>query len=199
MSYCVNPWCDARTNSNDEIKCQACGTPLKINQRYHICQSLLVDHLHPYTEVFEVLDSLTGIPKVLKTLKATDHPKLLQLFEQERDLLFKLTHSGIPKFEEYFEIEITHPQLRQLRGLGMEKIAGENLEVWLQQHQKVVDESQALNWLEQIAIILAYQNNGSKAPSLPDGFFFLASDLINSLRTSELVRFRARSTSKRQP
>jgi serine/threonine protein kinase len=129
--------------------------PLKINQRYEICHSLLT-HFHPYTEVFEVLDGLTGGYKVLKTLKTVDSPKLLQLFEQERDLLFKLKHSSIPKFEDYFEVVLTRPQSRKLCCLVMERIEGENLEQWLHHHKRVVDESQATDWLEQLAATLSY-------------------------------------------
>ncbi|NJO81036.1 MAG: protein kinase [Cyanobacteria bacterium RM1_2_2] len=156
MSYCINPWCSNRINLDDATHCQACKMPLKIHQRYLICRSLLAEHFHPYTEVFEVLDGLTGSDKVLKTLKTTDNPKLLQLFEQERDLLFKLKHSSIPKFEEYFEITLTHPPSRKLCCLVMERIEGENLEQWLQHHKRIVDESQAIDWLEQLAATLAY-------------------------------------------
>lgn len=156
MSYCINPWCGARVNPDDEADCQTCGTPLKVNQRYSICRSLLAEHFHPYTEVFEVLDGLTGSYKVLKTLKMADSPKLLQLFEQERDLLFKLKHSSIPKFEDYFEVTLSHPPSRKLCCLVMERIEGENLEQWLKHHRRVVDEAQAIDWLEQLAATLAY-------------------------------------------
>lgn len=69
--------------------------------------------------------------------------------------------SRIPKGKDYFSIDITSPQSQELPCLVMEFIEGINLEEQIKHHGKIIDESQALDWLRQLTIILGliHDNN----------------------------------------
>jgi WD40 repeat protein/tRNA A-37 threonylcarbamoyl transferase component Bud32 len=151
MSYCINPNCPNRQNPDDFKCCQACGTPLLVKNRYRLVQPLRTLERSLYIEVFEV--DRQGTPKVLKVLKNNDDI-LLRLFKREADVLISLNYQGIPQVEpgEYFTVELLNNQ-RQLHCLVMEKIAGQDLEKYLQEHG-AISEKLALNWLEQLAKIL---------------------------------------------
>ncbi|HEY9700787.1 MAG TPA: bifunctional serine/threonine-protein kinase/ABC transporter substrate-binding protein [Trichocoleus sp.] len=157
MSYCINPWChSSRQNPDDLQVCQFCGTPLILHgsqgRSYRLIQPLCEDH--PYTEVFQTTDFHQRKKEVLKTLKI-DEPKLVELFEQEAALLRRLRHWGIPEYRDSFQFVLNEPDRQILHCLVMEYIEGLNLEQWVQQHKKL-DEATALDWLEQITIILGY-------------------------------------------
>ncbi|MBE9011096.1 protein kinase [Pseudanabaenaceae cyanobacterium LEGE 13415] len=157
MSYCINPWCAQRPNQASANYCQACQTPLVIHDRYRILRSLLGEHEHPYTEVFEVADlEEAGKRKVLKTLKLHTNPKIREAFGQERRILSELKHPSVPRLEDAFSIVITNPTHKELPCLVMQWIEGENLEDWLDRGQRLTTETMAIKWFAQLARVLDY-------------------------------------------
>ena len=159
MSYCINPNCSNRQNSNDLEYCQSCGTRLLINERYQSIKPLRIGPDYN-SEVFEVQDfKQPGTFKVLKCL-ALRHKdsRVAELFEREAVALGWLTnrqnHPGIPRVDPdgYFEFVLGNG-FKTLRCLVMERIEGQNLENWLEQNQPISQE-QALNWLQQLLEIL---------------------------------------------
>lgn len=160
MSYCINPNCSNRINSDDCEFCQACSTKLLINERYQIVKALRVG-LNYNSEVFEVKDlKEKGSFKVLKSLSPRfNNSKAADLFEKEAQVLIWLSaewhkHRGIPKVkpDSYFSCTIGKG-LKQLNCLVMEKIEGQNLEQWLNENN-CISEPQAINWLQQLIHIL---------------------------------------------
>ncbi|MGD1905327.1 MAG: protein kinase [Leptolyngbyaceae cyanobacterium] len=148
MSYCINPRCSQRQNPDDRDRCQACDTPLLIQDRYRLVRPLReLDEWEP-SEVFEVDDQ--GQTKVLKVLKK---PILLPQFEREAKTLQQLDHPGIPQVDAdgYFEVSWGD---RQIYCLVMESIQGINLDDWLQK-QGPIDQSTAVNWMGQLVELLA--------------------------------------------
>lgn len=160
MSYCINPNCSNRINSDDCEFCQACGTKLLINERYQIVKALRVG-LNYNSEVFEVKDFKERENlKVLKSLSPRfNNSKAADLFEKEAQVLIWLSaewhkHRGIPKVkpDSYFSCSIGNG-LKQLNCLVMEKIEGQNLEQWLNKNN-CTSEKLAINWLQQLIHIL---------------------------------------------
>ena len=158
MNYCINPKCQNRQNSDAVKYCQACGTALLINDRYRILKPLRALHLGYPTEIFEVEDWGTGeqewgTHKVLKVLKYTNNSDLVRLFKQEARVLIWLRHTGIPKVEPdgYFRIS-PNGCSQHLQCLVMEKIPGQNLDKYLEQHG--ISQLIAIDWLKQLINIL---------------------------------------------
>ncbi|MEL7035317.1 MAG: protein kinase [Cyanobacteria bacterium J06592_8] len=159
MSYCINPQCQHRQNSDQLDRCQACGTALLIENRYQIIRPLRQPQPSHPTDIFEVEDWGMGLEdwgslKILKVLKYENNPDLVRLFKQEARVLMWLRHPGIPRVEPdgYFTAS-PHKSNKQLHCLVMEKIEGENLEDWLTNHGKLSQE-EALEWLQQLLEIL---------------------------------------------
>jgi ABC-type branched-subunit amino acid transport system substrate-binding protein/serine/threonine protein kinase len=160
MSYCINPNCSHRQNSDDLEYCQTCGTKLLINERYQIIRPLRAGQAYN-SEVFEVKDlNDQRTSKVLKCL-AVKHKnsKFAELFEKEAQVLIWLSstwqqHPGIPKVKPdgYFTFGLSN-KFRELQCLVMEKIEGQNLEEWIEENQPI-SQDQALNWLQQLIEIL---------------------------------------------
>lgn len=159
--YCINPKCEQRENPDNLEVCQACGTPLAIENRYRLILPLRPLSARGQAEIFEVED-LRGEAakgsryKVLKVLKKND-ATLVRLFKQEAESLKKLNHPGIPKIQlgdGYFTIPIPRKS-KPLHCLVMEKIEGENLQDWVDKNGAVGRE-EALNWLKQLLEILDY-------------------------------------------
>jgi CHASE2 domain-containing sensor protein/predicted Ser/Thr protein kinase len=149
MSYCINPWCFHRQNSDKLEFCQSCGTSLTINERYRIVRPLRELNNHHHTEIFEI-DNL-GTVKVLKVLTRA-RCRLIELFEQEANILKELQHLGVPVIDTYFTFSLQDSG-KQLYCLIMEKIPGQNLEQWLEQNG-VLSEELALDWLLQLSRFL---------------------------------------------
>ncbi len=140
MSYCINPWCGARENSEEAEVCASCGTPLLINERFKILRPIVdLARDHPF-EVFEAFDSKGSYlcpphkVKILKVLKSPD-PFLIKMFERERDALQNLKHGALPfvDFEDYFSVRPSNLPF-DLHCLALSKFEGLNLEQWIQQH-----------------------------------------------------------------
>lgn len=151
MSYCINPHCQNRQNSDNDQKCLSCGTELLINQRIRLIEPLIPLESRNYTEVFEVDD--LGTRKVMKVLKSQDS-KLMQLFEREALVLQLLEHSGIPTvtMDDYFTFTKDESSL-QLHCLVMQKFEGQNLEQWVKAYGRV-SQALALDLLRQLLKIL---------------------------------------------
>ncbi|MGP1382473.1 MAG: CHASE2 domain-containing protein [Thainema sp.] len=122
-----------------------------------------------FSQTYEVEDCATcdrGSIKVLKVLLES-YPKAVDLFQREAKVLSQLSHPGIPNVEPdaYFTFEATHaadlmniPQL--LHGLVMEKIPGLDLQQWMMsRNMSPISQSQAINWLRQLAEILGLIHN----------------------------------------
>lgn len=100
------------------------------------------------TQLYEAVDP-EGNPAILKVL-TNNSSRSAALFERETQILQQLTHLGIPKFERGFTVLTSNGS--RLRCLVTEKIAGQNLEQWLE--QGVVSAEIALKWLKQLTEIL---------------------------------------------
>lgn len=157
INYCINPKCQQRQNPDGLDICEACNTPLLINNRYRAVRKL---HQSDRTEIFELQDwgygeSGCDTPKILKVLTDDNDPNLIRLFQQEELILRQLQHLGIPKVFPggYFTFETSDGN--RLHCLVMEQIEGKNLEQWLQDYGTISQE-QAINWLKQLTNILKY-------------------------------------------
>jgi CHASE2 domain-containing sensor protein/predicted Ser/Thr protein kinase len=149
MSYCINPWCLHRKNTDDREFCQNCGSSLIINERYRVIKPLRELNKNHYTEIFEI-DNL-GTTKVLKVL--TSHRRrLVELFEQEARIPRQLKHLGVPQVDTYFCFS-PKGRSEKLHCLVMEKIPGQNLAHWLEQNG-VLSEKLAIDWLLQLVKLL---------------------------------------------
>ncbi|MGF1479041.1 MAG: protein kinase [Cyanophyceae cyanobacterium] len=154
MPYCINPNCPIRENPDGVERCQDCNNLLHINGRYWLVRPLRDLDTSPYFEIFQADDCQQKQPKVLKSLKSSQS-KYRELFEQEAEILIRSRHPGIPRAElgEYFTVELNNGQ--RLQCLAMEKIAGQDLEKWVQKHGRI-SQDMALRWLKQLAEILGY-------------------------------------------
>jgi serine/threonine protein kinase len=150
--YCINPDCDHRQNPENLESCQACGTPLLVREKYWLLHPLRPLDPERSTEIFEV--EVEGEHRVMKILKSSN-PKLVELFDQEAFTLEILDHPGIPKIDldGFFQLHLKTG--KALHCLVMEKIEGENLEQWIEEHGKI-SQKIARNWLEQLIKILDY-------------------------------------------
>jgi WD40 repeat protein len=156
MSYCLNPHCPHPDDPHnaENVTCCHCGSDLILCDRYRV-RSLLSDH-SGFAKIFEVWDGTTV--KILKVLKAEHNisEKIVSLFKQEALVLSQLQHPGIPRIDDhgYFEY-LPRDSAYPLHCFVMEKIDGPNLSQWMhQQGNLLINERQALDWLEQLATIL---------------------------------------------
>ncbi|HBK99329.1 MAG TPA: serine/threonine protein kinase [Microcoleaceae bacterium UBA10368] len=160
MSYCINPKCTNRENSDGSQICQSCRTALLICDRYRIIKPVRSANPALPTEIFAVTDWGTeenqwGTVKVLKVLKYTHNPHLFRLFKQEaRALIWLAGSTGIPQVEPdgYFTIQLPNNS-HKLSCLVMEKIEGETLAAFLNKH-KQISPKLAIDWLQQLTNIL---------------------------------------------
>lgn len=115
-------------------------------------------HEHHHTEIFELVDekgiefrgkwvSEPGTHKVMKVAKLD--------LEREANALSRLVHPGIPRCyvdEDYFTFTPNNSRW-ELYCLVMEKIEGQNLQQWIEEHSPI-SQSLALDWLKQLVRIL---------------------------------------------
>lgn len=152
MSYCLNPKClnpSDPANANRRTCCN-CGSELFLQGRYRVIQALGGGG---FGKTFEVDDR--GVRKVLKVL-FKEHPKAIELFQQEARVLSRLSHPGIPRVEDdgYFTY-IPAGSKSTFHCLVMEKIEGANLQDWLKSRgNKPISQEEALDWLKQLTEIL---------------------------------------------
>ncbi|MDX2099105.1 MAG: tetratricopeptide repeat protein, partial [Leptolyngbyaceae cyanobacterium bins.59] len=152
--WCINPDCSQPHQPGDAERCQWCGTPLTLNDRYRVRVPLQTRH-HPFsaTAVFEVLDQSVNQVKILKVLGEPSRARIARL-EHEYEALTLLDAPGrIPRgdLEGFFPVATpTHP----IYCLVMEKIEGQTLQQWLDAGNRL-SQTLALNWLRQLLDILA--------------------------------------------
>jgi len=156
--YCINPNCQQRQNPDELDYCQACGTPLLINNRYRLIKPLRDLEKPANTELFEVEDwdsspENWGTRKVIKVLQY-NHPDWIRLFKREARILMWLRHPGIPKVEPdgYFSLA-PKSSFMSLHCLVMEHIPGQNLQQWLAENGRI-SEATAIEWLHQLIEII---------------------------------------------
>ena len=175
MTYCINPECRARQNSEEVEKCQYCGTPLLINNdlrkystttRYsYRITGFLGTNIGTCTEIFEVEQVTPNEGKKRKILKAIHDngditssgekffALLSKLFDREQKFLYYNSHPGIPEGYDFFSFPLSNG--KQVHCLVMEKIEGVNLEQWVQDNGPIT-QTDAVDWLEQIVNILKF-------------------------------------------
>ncbi|MEG4007641.1 serine/threonine-protein kinase [Microcoleus sp. Pol11C1] len=151
VSYCLNPKCPNPSDPANSGKsvCIHCGSELLLQGRYRLVAPLGGGG---FGRTFEVDDN--GSRRVLKVL-LKEHPKAVELFKQEADVLVRLRHPGIPKVDRdgYFTFTPAH-STESFHCLVMEKIAGANLQDWLKHRGRPISQEQAVNWLKQLSEIL---------------------------------------------
>jgi len=154
MSYCINPNCPKPENVvGTTLFCAACGSDLLLEGCYRVTR-LLSDRSKPsgFGTIYEVDDG--GKLKILKVLH-NHHPKAIELFQQEAEVLKQLKHPGIPCVETdgYFQFRVNNQTGNGavLHCLVMEKIEGMNLEEWLRARKlQPITERAAIRWLKQL-------------------------------------------------
>jgi eukaryotic-like serine/threonine-protein kinase len=163
MNLCINPSCPNPQNPDNQLFCQSCGSELLLEGRYRVTSQL---GSGGFGKTYEVRDRAVpalvmseGTLKVLKVL-TNNHPKYVELFQREAQVLIRLKHQGIPNAQpdSYF---IFSPRNRQepLHCLVMEKIEGLDLQQYLQKRGSPIDQKLAIEWLTQLLTILQEVHN----------------------------------------
>jgi serine/threonine protein kinase len=160
MSYCINPNCLHRENRDHQKTCASCGTLLLIQGRYCLRKPIQCLTKSKYFEVFEAEDTLAeGKAKILKVLKV-NHEGLINLFRREAQVLSWLEHPGIPAVESDGYFSFPSEAQPELHCLVMEKVEGQDLGRWIQDHS-LTSPQLTLKWLKELALILdqIHKNN----------------------------------------
>ncbi len=152
MSLCINPLCQKPENPDNILFCFGCGSELLLEGHYRVMKELGGGG---FGKTYEVNEARSNTNKVLKVL-INNHPKAVELFQREAEVLKSLNHPGIPKVEPdsyfvYFSRSSTQP----LHCLIMEKIEG--LDLWeyiRQREQRPINQKLAIEWLSEIVGIL---------------------------------------------
>ncbi|MEO1428424.1 MAG: protein kinase [Cyanobacteria bacterium J06632_19] len=157
MSLCINPNCPKPDKNSDNILfCLGCGSELLLQGRYKVVKYL---GSGGFGKTYEIKERNTTV-KVLKILH-NNAPKAVELFQREAEVLSQLNYPGIPQVEEdgYF---IYYPRNSQqaLHCLVMEKIEGMDLYEYMRQREyRPIDERMAMQWLEELTVILQQVHN----------------------------------------
>ncbi|MEM6755339.1 MAG: serine/threonine-protein kinase, partial [Cyanobacteria bacterium P01_C01_bin.38] len=157
MTLCINPHCPKPNDNPDKtIFCLGCGSELLLQGRYKVVKYLGGGGFGKTYEIKERNNNL----KVLKILH-NNFPKAIELFQREAEVLSQLNCPGIPQVEEdgYF---IYYPRNSQeaLHCLVMEKIEGMDLYEYIKQREyRPIDERMAMQWLQELIIILQQVHN----------------------------------------
>ncbi|MBW4642444.1 MAG: right-handed parallel beta-helix repeat-containing protein [Goleter apudmare HA4340-LM2] len=152
MSLCINSHCPNPQNRDDELFCLSCGSELLLQGRYRVMRQLGGGG---FGLTFEMIEVRAKTPKVLKVL-INHQSKAVELFQQESEVLSKLTHPGIPKVERdgYFTYFPRNSQ-SPIHCLVMEKIVGMDLQKWMENRgQRPIDQTLAVQWLNELVTIL---------------------------------------------
>lgn len=156
MSLCINPQCKKPSNSDTLIFCKGCGSELLLDGRYRVIKEL---GQGGFGTTYEVLNLLSQT-KVLKVLM-DNHPKYIELFQQEAAILGSIQHPSIPALDfdgyfHYFPADKKEP----MHCIVMEKIEGLNLEQYLKERgNRPIREKRAIRWLAELALILEQIHN----------------------------------------
>ena len=156
IMLCINPQCQNTQNPDNTLFCQNCGSELLLQGRYRVKCELGGGG---FGKTYELIDRTSEV-KVLKVL-INNHPKAIELFQREAEVLKILNHPGIPKVEPdgYF-VYFPKNNQEQLHCLIMEKIEGLDLYKYLKQRDnRPIDEKLAIEWLKELTIILQQVHN----------------------------------------
>ncbi len=156
LSLCINPHCKKQQNFYTLLFCKGCGSELLIDGRYRAIGELGQGGCG---KTYEVLD-LHSQPKVLKVL-LNNHPKYVELFQQEAEVLGLLNHPGIPKLDlDGYFLFFPRSSQEPLHCIVMEKIEGLNLEEYIYQRGNYpINQKRALRWLAELSLILEQVHN----------------------------------------
>ncbi|MGB3208210.1 MAG: serine/threonine-protein kinase [Crinalium sp.] len=159
MQVCINFSCPKPVdplNANNPI-CRHCGSELILQNRYRVVR--LLSDQSGFGNVYEVEDG--GRTKILKVLKQqyNNNTTAVKLFQKEATALSQLNHPGIPKFDNYFQLQLRNgsggANSPLLHCIVMEKIDGCTLEEWQNQRgNKPISQEQAIIWLKQLVEVL---------------------------------------------
>jgi serine/threonine protein kinase len=158
MNICINPNCRNPQNRETLLFCQSCGSELLLDGRYRVTKQM---GCGGFGKTYEVLDctpnnfiDAQNRFKVLKVL-IHNHPKYVELFQREAQVLAQLNHSGIPHVDpdDYFTYQPENSQ-EILHCLVMEKIEGLNLEEYTRRRGRVIKQKRAIQWLIELISIL---------------------------------------------
>lgn len=156
MSLCINPECPKPNNSDTTIFCQGCGSELLLDERYRVIRE--IDH-GGFGTTYEIID-VDSCLWVLKVL-TDNHPKYVELFQQEAQILSVLNHPGIPKIDvDGYFLYFPSQQKEPLHCLVMEKIEGLNLQEYIHQRgDRPIKPKTVLRWLAELTLILEQLHN----------------------------------------
>ncbi|KST64923.1 protein kinase domain-containing protein [Mastigocoleus testarum] len=150
MILCINPKCQNPQNPDNTIFCQSCGSELLLQGRYRVHRELGGGG---FGKTYELINR-TGEAKVLKIL-INHHPKAIELFQREAEVLKILNHSGIPKVEADGYFVYFPKSQEQLHCLVMEKIEGLDLYEYIKQRDnRPIEQQLAVEWLKELTVIL---------------------------------------------
>jgi serine/threonine protein kinase len=165
--YCINPWCKARENDDQAETCSACNSPLLINGRFKVLNTLYALERSHDVDIYEALDTIGSYEgrgvntiKILKVLKAYDE-RFIEIFKQEARILQSLDHQAIPfvDIEDYFCVHLDRGP-DDLYCLAMSKIEGITLSAWVKEHGQI-SQDLAITWLQQLCEVLDYVHSHS--------------------------------------
>ena len=151
MSLCINPNCQKPQNPDNQLFCQTCGSELLLAGHYKVTQ--LLSDKGGFGKTYQVEDLYDNNKvKVLKVL-TLNVAKAVELFQQEAAVLKQLRHPGIPQGDGYIEFFPKNSQ-NPVHCFVMQYIEGMDLEEYLGQRGRPIDQKMALKWLKEIAEIL---------------------------------------------
>jgi eukaryotic-like serine/threonine-protein kinase len=133
-----------------------------LQERYRIVGTLGVGG---FSSVYQARDmrfpAVTKLCAVKEMVIATNDPQLRQLtiksFEREASMLAMLNHPAIPDVSDYF----TEGNRSYL---VLELIRGKDLQNWLEEHDELVQQEDALNWALQLCDALAHLHTQKPQP-----------------------------------
>lgn len=156
MLCCFNPSCTQIDNADEQRFCTACGTPLRLKDRYQAVQLLGsggfgrtfqgLDHSALGTTTQACAIKQLYIPNVRGAAQA----KVLELFERESRWLYQLEeHPQTPKFIDYFAQD-------NYLYLIQELIVGQTLKQEINNRENPYSEAEVLSFLKEVIAILKY-------------------------------------------
>jgi eukaryotic-like serine/threonine-protein kinase len=174
--YCPNYRCSQRSQPDELVECSNCGTPLILQGKYRLTHIIRVSPEkidspeYSWCELFQAkCDEYAKL--VIKILvidpEASDIPssvadinKVKSRFERE----FQLLNKNLPGVCRGYEIldvpmnsDLTKSGVVSMRAIAMEKIAGINLDEYVQRHG-AIDSRQSIRWLKQLVKTLEFMH-----------------------------------------
>ncbi|BAY21596.1 serine/threonine protein kinase [Calothrix sp. NIES-2100] len=151
---CINLKCLQKQKKINESYCQDCGSDLLLNGRYRIIDVLHQQEIQECM-LYDAIDMTDGgKPKAIKVLY-TNNQEAISRFNRVAYVVVKHWVPGIPQVDQGGYFPINFPDQTVAYCLVMEKIAGLNLQQWLESgNNRSITEEKVIYWLEQLTIIL---------------------------------------------